>query len=101
MTFVVRRIASLIMKQWRGELNYVEQQELDAWAEESPANEKLLEQLTNDESLRKELSDYYEAEEAKEVIWKKIDNATTNDPMTVLPVVVRTRARYKYAIAAV
>lgn len=102
MILVVKRIASLIIKQWRGELSFQEQQELSQWAQMSPANEELLDQLTTDETLRKELLDYYEAEEAKEIIWKKIDSATNEkESLPVLPLTVRTRWKYKFAIAAV
>jgi transmembrane sensor len=102
MILVVKRIASLIIKQWRGELSFAEQDELEQWAHQSPANAELLEQLTNDETLRKELLDYYEAEEAKDIVWKKIEATTSeNEIIPIVPLVVRTRMKYKFAIAAV
>jgi transmembrane sensor len=101
MILVVKRIASLIIKQWKDELDYAGQQELDQWAGESPANAQLLEQLSQDEGLRRQLLDYYEAEESKDIIWKKIDSATTETTTVVAITSTRSRWSFKYAIAAV
>jgi len=101
MNLVVKRIASLIIKQWRGELNVEETIELELWAGQSQANRDLLQQLTHDETLRQELIDYNEAEDAKEAIWKKIE-AATNETTQVIPMPVQHHyTKYRYLAAAV
>lgn len=100
MNLVVKRIASLIIKQWRGELNVEETIELEQWAHQNEANRELLQQLTNDETLRQELVLFYEAEEDKESIWNKID-AATNETTQVIPMPVQPHKRYRYLAAAV
>jgi transmembrane sensor len=95
MTVVVKQIASLIIKQWRGELSYEEEAELEQWARQSAENRALLNQLTHDETLQKELIDYYEAEAAREAIWKKIDDAT-QDVVPVVAMQPQPRRRYLY-----
>jgi ferric-dicitrate binding protein FerR (iron transport regulator) len=100
MTLVVKRIASLIIKQWRGELSVEESIELEQWASRSVANRNLLQQLTTDETLRQELITYYEGEEDREIVWKKIENATIETtPVLTLP--VQQKGRYRYLAAAV
>jgi ferric-dicitrate binding protein FerR (iron transport regulator) len=99
MTLVVKRIASLIVKQWRGELNIEETIELEQWADQNQSNRELLIHLTHDETLRQELITYYEGEEAKEAIWKKIDDAT-NETTQVIPMPVYQK-KYRYMAAAV
>jgi ferric-dicitrate binding protein FerR (iron transport regulator) len=100
MTLVVKRIASLIIKQWRGELNVEETIELEQWAAQSESNRELLQHLTHDETLRKELITYYEAEASKEAIWNKIDEATNEAPQ-VIPMPIPHRRKYRYMAAAV
>ncbi len=100
MTLVVKRIASLIIKQWRGELNVEETIELEQWAAQSESNRELLQHLTHDETLRQELITYYEAEASKEAIWNKIDEAT-NEATQVIPMPIPHRRKYRYMAAAV
>lgn len=100
MNSVEKRIASLITKQYRGELTVEESIELEQWANESAANRELLQQLTNDESMRQELIAYYEAEESKEAVWKKID-AATGETTPIIPLTVQRSGKYKYLAAAV
>lgn len=100
MNSVEKRIASLITKQYRGELTVEESIELEQWANESAANRELLQQLTNDESMRQELIAYYEAEESKEAVWEKID-AATGEATPVIPLTVQRSGKYKYLAAAV
>src|SRR5688572_9467339 len=100
MTLVVKRIASLIIKQWRGELNVEETIELEQWAAQSESNRELLQHLSHDETLRKELITYYEAEASKEAIWNKINEAT-NETTQVIPMPVPYRRKYRYMAAAV
>ena len=100
MTLVVKRIASLIIKQWRGELNVEETIELEQWVAQSESNRELLQHLTHDETLRKELITYYEAEASKEAIWNKIDEAT-NETTQVIPMPVPYQRKYRYMAAAV
>lgn len=100
MTLVVKRIASLIIKQWRGELNVEETIELEQWASQSESNRELLQHLTHDETLRKELITYYEAEASKEAIWNKINEAT-DETTQVIPMPVPYRRKYRYMAAAV
>lgn len=100
MNSVEKRIASLIIKQYRGELTVEESIELEQWANESAANRELLQQLTNDETLRQELITYFEAEESKEAIWKRID-AATSETTQIVPVSVQRHGKYKYLAAAV
>ena len=100
MNSVEKRIASLIIKQHRGELTVAESIELEQWANENVANRELLQQLTNDETLRQELIAFYEAEESKEIIWKKIDAATT-ETTQVVPVYTPRHYKYRYLAAAV
>jgi transmembrane sensor len=100
MNSVEKRIASLIIKQYRGELTVEESIALEQWANESAANGELLQQLTNDETLRQELITYYEAEESKETVWRKID-AATSEATQIIPVSVHRTGKYKYLAAAV
>lgn len=100
MNSVEKRIASLITKQYRGELSVEESIELEQWANESAANRELLQQLTNDENMRQELIAYYEAEESREAVWRKID-AATGETTPIIPVSVQRTAKYKYLAAAV
>ena len=100
MNLVVKRIASLIIKQWRGELTVEETIELEQWAGESQSNRELLQQLTHDETLRQELINYYEAENAKDAVWKKIDHATI-EITPVIPFPVQHTKRYRYLAVAV
>lgn len=100
MNSVEKRIASLIIKQHRGELTVAESIELEQWANENAANRELLQQLTNDELLRQELIAFYEAEASKETIWKKIDDATT-ETTPVVPVYTPRLNKYRYLAAAV
>ena len=97
---LVKRIATLIIKQWRGELTVEETIELEQWAGESLSNRELLQQLTHDETLRQELINYYEAENARDAIWKKIDRATA-ESTPVIPFPVQHTKRYRYLAAAV
>jgi transmembrane sensor len=100
MNSVEKRIASLIIKQYRGELTVEESIVLEQWANESAANRELLQQLTNDETLRQELITYFEAEESKEAIWEKID-AATSETTQIVPLSVHRAGKYKYLAAAV
>jgi transmembrane sensor len=100
MTLVVKRIAALIIKQWRNEITVEETIELEQWASESDNNRALLQELTTDETLRQELLHYYEAEEAKEAIWKKIDEATL-ETTPVISMSVQHQKKYRYWAAAV
>ncbi|OQP44582.1 hypothetical protein A4H97_09445 [Niastella yeongjuensis] len=100
MNLVVKRIASLIIKQWRGELTVEETIELEQWAGESQINRDLLQQLTHDETLRQELITYYEAESAREAVWKKIENATV-ETTPVIPLPVHHTRKYRYLAVAV
>ena len=100
MTLVVKRIASLIIKQWRGELNVEETIELEQWVAQSESNRELLQHLTHDETLRKELITFYEAEASKEAIWNKIEEAT-NETTQVIPMPVPYQRKYRYMAAAV
>jgi transmembrane sensor len=100
MNLVVKRIASLIVKHWRGELTIEETIELEQWAGESQHNRELLQQLTHDETLRQELINYYEAENAKEAVWNKIENATI-ETTPVIPFPVYHTKKYRYLAAAV
>jgi transmembrane sensor len=100
MNSVEKRIASLIIKQHRGELTVEESIELEQWANENTANRELLQQLTNDETLRQELIAFYEAEESKGAIWKKIDESTT-ETTQVVPVYSPRHNKYRYLAAAV
>jgi transmembrane sensor len=100
MNSVEKRIASLILKQHRGELTVAESIELEQWANENAANRELLQQLTNDELLRQELIAFYEAEESKEAIWKKIDAATAETTQAV-PLYTPRHNKYRYLAAAV
>lgn len=100
MTLVVKRIASLIIKQWRGELTIEETIALEQWAAQSEANRELLHMLTHDETLRQELITYYEGEEAKDAIWKKIDDATS-ETTQVVPMTLQHQRKYRYMAAAV
>ena len=100
MNSVEKRIASLIIKQHRGELTVAESIELEQWANENAANRELLQQLTNDELLRQELIAFYESEEAKETIWKKIDAATAESTQ-IAPVYAPRLNKYRYLAAAV
>lgn len=50
--------------------------------------------------MRQELITYYEAEESKEAVWKKIDTATT-ETTPVIPLQVQRPGKYKYLAAAV
>jgi transmembrane sensor len=100
MNSVEKRIAALIIKQHRGELTVEESIELEQWANESAANRELLQQLTNDETLRQELIVFYEAEDSKETIWKKIDAATT-EATPFVPVYTRPHNKYRYLAAAI
>ncbi|WP_205509662.1 FecR family protein [Longitalea arenae] len=100
MIVVVKRIASLIIKQWRGELTVAESIELEQWASQHAANRELLQQLTTDETLRRELITYYEGEEDREAVWQKIEEATReNTPVYVMP--VQPSCKYRYLAAAV
>ncbi|OQP58196.1 hypothetical protein A3860_07680 [Niastella vici] len=100
MTLVVKRIAALIVKQLRNELSVEESIELEQWANENVANRELLQELTDNESLRRELIDYYEAEQSKEAVWKKIDEATP-ETTPVIPITVQHQKKYRYLAAAV
>jgi transmembrane sensor len=100
MNSVEKRIASLIVKQYRSELTVEDSIELEQWANESAANRELLQQLTNDETLRQELIAYYEAEASKEAVWRKID-AATSETAQVIPVSAQRTGKYKYLAAAV
>jgi ferric-dicitrate binding protein FerR (iron transport regulator) len=97
MNLVVKRIAALIIKQWRGELTVEETIELEQWVDENPHNRDLLQQLTQDETLRQELITYYEAENAKDAVWKKIEGAIT----PIIPFPVQHTKKYRYLAAAV
>jgi transmembrane sensor len=100
MNSVEKRIASLIIKQYRGELSVEESIELEQWANQRVANRDLLQQLTNDETLRSELIAYNEAEESKDAIWKKIDDATS-ETTKIIPMPVHYNRRYRFMAAAV
>jgi ferric-dicitrate binding protein FerR (iron transport regulator) len=100
MNVEVKRIASLIIKQWRGELTIEETIALEEWANKSQNNRDLLQQLTHDETLREELITYYEAENTKEAVWKKIEEATS-ETTQVIPLPVHHHTRYRYWAAAV
>ncbi|WP_207514016.1 FecR family protein [Longitalea luteola] len=97
---LVKRIASLIIKQWRGELTVAETIELEQWASQAAANRELLQQLTTDETLRQELITYYEREEDREAVWKKIENATDETtPVFAMP--AQQTSKFRYMAAAV
>jgi ferric-dicitrate binding protein FerR (iron transport regulator) len=100
MILVVKRIASLIIKQLRNELSVEESIELEQWANENASNREMLQELTDNELLRQELINYYEAEESKEAIWKKIDDATL-ETTPVIPMTVHYQKKYRYLAAAV
>jgi transmembrane sensor len=69
MDFYFRRIATLILKNLRDELTDEERQKLQTWVNSSPENKKLYAELTNEESLRMALQEFYESDEN---IWNKI-----------------------------
>ena len=54
-----KKIGLFLFLYTRGELSPTEQIELRDWRNQDPENEKLFFQMTNPESLRKEMQDYY------------------------------------------
>ena len=54
-----RRIGILLFLYTRNELSSAEQKELQDWRKKDPENEKLFFDMTNPESLRKEMQAYY------------------------------------------
>ena len=54
-----RRIGILLFLYTRNELSSAEQKELQDWRKKDPENEKLFFEMTNPESLRKEMQSYY------------------------------------------
>jgi transmembrane sensor len=55
-------LVSLIVRQWSDELDFQEREELEAWAKQDSANRQLLERVSNEPDLEREISR-----------WKSID----------------------------
>lgn len=64
------RIAKLIVKKLKGELDAYEAHELDAWISQSADNRMLYDQLTDPSTLQPDVMEYYQA---KKRILEKID----------------------------
>lgn len=60
MADLVPRIAALITKQWKEELDPAETEELQHWIKADPRNEELYEQLTHDEALHQQIGWHYQ-----------------------------------------
>ena len=54
-----RRIGILLFLYTRNELSSAEQKELQDWRKKDPENEKLFFEMTNPESLRREMQTFY------------------------------------------
>lgn len=65
-----KHIASLIVKDFKGELNEIERLELFEWINTSDNNRELYDYLSDEEHLKNELR---EMDEAKENIWDKVE----------------------------
>ena len=68
------RIATLIVRQLKGDLNNQEADELNSWIDSSEANRNLFKQLTDPDFLQPEVSDFYQSHKR---ILKKIQAAIT------------------------
>lgn len=93
MAVFFQRIATLILKNLRDELTPEEHAELFAWVNASPENEELYTELTNEDSLRGALQEFYQSDET---IWNKIVQAIDEEP--VVP--VRRIRVWRYVAAA-
>jgi transmembrane sensor len=93
MAVFFQRIATLILKNLRDELTPEEHAELHAWVNASPDHEKLFGELTDEDSLRNALQEFYESDET---IWNKILKGIQEEP--VVP--VRRIRIWRYVAAA-
>lgn len=88
-----QRISALILKSLRDELSPEEQVELQAWLESSAENRKLYSELTDEDSLRRTLQEFYESDEN---VWRKIEEDIEEAP----PAPVRRMRPWRYVAAA-
>lgn len=94
MALFFQRVATLILKNLRDELTVEEQEELHAWVNDSPENAKLFTELTDEDSLRNALSEFYESDQN---IWNKILQGIEEEE----PVIPVRRIRvWRYVAAA-
>lgn len=93
MAVFFQRIATLILKNLRDELTPEEHTELYTWMNASPENEELFAELTNEDSLRDALQEFYQSDET---VWNKIVQAIDEEP--VVP--VRRIRVWRYVAAA-
>ncbi|WP_343704138.1 FecR domain-containing protein [Chitinophaga sp.] len=75
-----KRLSTLIFRSLTGELTPAEQQELDAWLAESPANRSLYEELGRPEVLKQGLARMYEAVDSRERVLDKVRLAMAEPP---------------------
>ena len=95
MAVLFQRIATLLVKHLKGELNEEENRELRDWASASAENLQLFNELSTNESLQKELTEFYEARGS---ILEKIKSRITNEePVTQFSYKARW---YRYTAAA-
>jgi transmembrane sensor len=77
MAIFFQRIATLILKNLRDEITPDEHAELFAWVNASPENEELFAELTNEDSLRDALQEFYQSDET---VWEKIMAGIEKEP---------------------
>lgn len=93
MAALFQRIATLILKDLRDELSAEERVELDAWVNDSAENRALYNELSDEDSLRTALSEFYESDEN---VWRKIEQGIAEEEQ----VPVRRIRPWRYVAAA-
>lgn len=88
-----KRIASLIIKEYKDSLNEIERLELLDWINASEDNRMLYNYLSVEDNIKSELKEMYEA---KEGIWNKVEKQITKEETKERS----TSNRGKYMIAA-
>jgi ferric-dicitrate binding protein FerR (iron transport regulator) len=92
MPVLIQRIADLIVRHLREELNSQEDAELQRWVGASVENRNLFERLTHEKLLQEELIEFHES---RKDVWKKIDES-----ISAKPVIMRSRKSRNYLAAA-
>ena len=86
------KISKLVIKSLRGELNALEQEELEIWLQESDHNKELFEKITNQEFINPELVSF--SENNKSSAWENIQKATSYNESSRVGFLIK---RLKYA----
>ena len=96
----IERIAGLIIKYLREEINESEYQELMDWRHQSAENWALFDKLAHADYVRDKIKDLPDIKALKKEGWDRVVNAIEEEDAAAYPVTIRRINRTRYFVAA-